>query len=274
MSAYKGITIKNWNLDKLPKADLEELVGLLEHPNPSSVLIFYYTDLEIDLKKQTKTKKICDIIGKNGVVCEFIKKDRAVLKKTIQQYCKKEQITIAPELCERIIDQCSSQLSVILNETDKLIAHAKNRGSITKEDVDLLCTSTIQNTAFDLSNAILKRQYEKAFSILEHLFELRTEPPMILGALTMSFTDLYRLKTAQQCHKDSNQVLSDFHYRSKYRIQKLSRDISAFSIEQIRNCIISLQKADRLLKSSRLDSRIILDQMLGEMLSAANRTKS
>ncbi len=77
------------------------------------------------------------------------------------------------------------------------------------------------------------------------------------------------MKAAQLSGIGSDQVISDFHYRSKYQIQKLSQDVSRFSISQIRSCIASLEKADRLLKSSRLDNRIILEQMLGEMISAS-----
>lgn len=271
MSRYKCVTVKNWNPDKLSKQDLDAFTDILTHPNPSTVLIFYHTDSEIDPKKNAKTKKIYDIIEKNGTVCEFSKKDRVTLKKIILNRCGQEQISIASDLCDRIIEQCSSQLSVILNETDKLIAYAKDKKVITAQDVDLLCVSSVQNTAFDLSNAILRRQYDAAFSILAKLYDLRMDPLMILGALSMSFVDLYRLKTAQLCGKNAAQVLHDFQYRSKYRIEKLSKDISKFSIEQIRGCLYSLQKADRLLKSSRLDSHIVMDQMLGEMMSISVR---
>lgn len=269
MAEYKAVTVKDWNLEKLSKSDFDQFCDMISSPNPSTVLILFYSSLDIDIKKSSKYKKVCAIIEKNGVVCDFPVRDKTTLKKTILERCAKQQVTISPVICEKIIDQCGTSLSVLLQETDKLIYHAGKGGEITKEDVLLLCTPSIQNTAFDLSNAILQHQYSKAFVILDRLLYLRIDPLFILGALNMSFTDLYRMKAAQSVRRSSEDVINDFQYRAKFRITKLYRTVSQFSISQIRGCIKSLEKADRLLKSSKLDSRIVLEQMLGEMIAQA-----
>lgn len=266
MAEYKCVTVKDWNLEKLSKNDLEALTALLSDPNPNTVLILFSPSLSLDVKKSTKLKKICDIIGKNGAICNFGWKEKQSLKKMLSDRCARRNISISPTVCEKIIEVCGPSLSVLSNELDKLIFYVGENGEITKETVSLLCTESVQNTAFDLSNAILLRQYGKAFSILDNLFYLRVEPMMILGALNMSFLDLYRLKAAQISLKSTDEVAKDFHYRSKYRLTKLYQNVSQFSIEQIRGCIRSLEKTDRLLKSSRADSRILLEQMLGEMI--------
>ena len=273
MAEYKAVVVKDWNLEKLSKNDFEQLCDMISDPNPSTVLMLCYSALEIDVKKSSKYKKVCAIIEKNGVVCDFAPKDKTTLKKAILDRCAKQQVVLSPAVCEKIIEQCGTSLTVLLNETDKLIYHAGTDGEITKEDVVKLCTPSIQNTAFDLSNAILQNQYGKAFVILDRLLYLRTEPLMILGALNMSFTDLYRMKAAQAARHSSEDVIRDFQYRAKFRITKLYRTVSQFSIDQIRGCIESLEKADRLMKSSKLDSRIILEQMLGEMIAAAAPVK-
>lgn len=268
MAKYRCITIKNWNLDKLAKQDLEQLISMLGNPNPSTVLVLYDTRQSVEPKKNAKYKKIYEAVEKNGVVTEFSFQDKAALKKAVLNRCQKAGVAMAPELCERLIEQCGSQYAMILNELDKLLCYAGENGTVTAQSMDLLCVSSIQNTAFDLSNAILKNRYEQAFSILDRLFYLRTEPVMILGALSSSFLSLYRVKAAKAAGVSNEQVMADFHYRSKYQIQKLGQDLSRFSLGQIRRCMESLEKADRLLKSSRLDNRIILEQMLGEMMAA------
>ncbi|MBS1474166.1 MAG: DNA polymerase III subunit delta [Massilimaliae sp.] len=269
MSEYKCVAVKNWNIDKLGKQDFDQLMNMLGRVNPSTVLVLYDTRQTVDPKKNAKYKKLSEAAAKVGIVTEFALKDKGSLKKAITARCQKAGVSISPELCERLIDQSGSQYAVILNEADKLIAYAGEGGIVTEESVELLGISSVQNTAFDLSNAILKNQYGRAFTILDRLFYLRVEPVMILGALAGSFVSLYRVKAAQMSGLGNDQVISDFHYRSKYQVQKLSQDVSRFSISQIRSCIASLEKADRLLKSSRLDNRIILEQMLGEMISAS-----
>lgn len=269
MAERKCVTVKNWNPAKLPKADFDAFLKMLSDPNPSTILILFYTAALFDYKKDAKIKRVCAIIEKTGVVCEFALKDKATLRRAVNDRCKRAGVAIAPKLCDRLIEDCGSRFSVIMNEADKLIAYAGQGGEITPESMDMLGIPSVQNTAFDLSNAILKRDYNRAFTILDRLFYLRQEPVMIMGALNMSFIDLYRVKTAQASGCTGDDVIRDFHYRSKFRVQKLYRDSPGFSMEQIRACLESLEKADRLLKSSKMEGRLIMEQMLGEMMSVS-----
>lgn len=266
MADKKCITVKNWTIDKLGKADFDSFLEMLSPPNLSAVLVLYYTNNSFDPKKNSKFKKIHEIISKQGICCEFGFKSKSALRKAIAARCGKANTPVSSAVCDYFIDRCGSNFSILLHEIDKLIAYADG-SEITKEMVDLLSVESIQSTAFDLSDAILQNEYSQAFSILEHLFFLRIEPVMILGALNMSFIDLYRIKSAQNMGLNSDQVIADFHYRSRYRITKLYKKTSQFSVERIRRCIRSLEKADRLLKSSKMENRFILEQMLGEMLT-------
>lgn len=265
MAERKCVTVSNWQLDKLSKADFKALCDLLETPNPSTVLVLYYTK-EIDVKK-ANIKKMIQLIKRQGVVCEFSLKDIHTLTRTVMKHCQGAGVRISPLVCHRLIEQCQMSYTLILNELEKMIAYVGQDGEITEHTVSLLASASVQATAFALSDAILKNKYQQAFLILDRLFYLRIEPVMVLGALSMSMVDLYRLKTAALCGLPAGQVIADFQYRSSYRIQKLVREVDRFSIPQIRNCIISLEKADRLLKSSRTEARRILEMMLGEMNS-------
>lgn len=265
MAERKAVVVKDWNFERLSKNDFDGLLEMLKNPNPSTVLILYITSEAIDAKRGAKFKKLSDVAAKQGVVCEFALKDKQTLKKAIISRCNKAKVTITPAVCEKLIDLCGSRFSVLMNEVDKLIQYADG-GEITAQSVKDLCIESVENTAFDLSNAILEGRYDRAFSILHRLFYLRVEPVMIMGALSMSFIDLYRIKTAQVIGLSSDDVIRDFQYRSKYRVTKLYRDVSKFSAEQIRGCLGSLEQADRLLKSSRMEPKTVMEQMLGEMV--------
>lgn len=266
MCNRKFILIKNVNIEKINKSDFNALLQLFDNKNESSILIFYYTTTDFDFAKSTKFKTLIDKIDNcNGVVCQFYLKDKATIRKTILAKCKKHNISIENNVVYSLIDRCSNSYHIILNELEKLIQYSGENSTITMETLNLLCVDTVQNTAFDLSNMILKSDYDKSYCILDKLFYDRVNPNMILGALNMSFIDMYRIKTAQSVLLSSDDVILDFKYRSKYRINKLYSDVSKFSIEQIRHCLFCLEEADNLLKSSKLDSKVVLQQMIGKM---------
>lgn len=266
MCEKKCILIKNLNIEKLNKDEVQAFLDLFEFENESVVLIFYYTTADFDFRKSTKLKSILQKINDcGGAICDFTLKDKATLRKTILTKCKNHNITIDNNTVYTIIERCSNSCEIILNELEKMIHYVGDNGQITMDTVKLLCIDTVQNSAFDLSTAILKGNYSKAYSILDKLFYERVSPVLILGAINMSFIDMYRIKTAQSVLLSSDDVIKDFNYRSKYRITKLYSDVSRYSIEQIRHCLFCLEQADTLLKSSRLDSKIILEQMIGQM---------
>ena len=265
------VTVKNWNIDRLGKQELETLLQLAADPNPAAVLVLYDTRPALEPKKNAKYKKLMDAVEKTGVVTEFPLRDRASLARAVAARCREAGVTIPAAVAGRLAEQCGLQYAAALNEADKLAAYAGPGGEITAQMLEALGVSSVQNTAFDLSNAVLRGQYARAFAILDRLFALRVEPVMILGAVAGSFVSLYRLKAAREAGLPAGQVIADFHYRSKYQIQKLEQDIGRFSIRQIRAGIAALEKADRLLKSSRMDNRTVLEQMLGEMIAARPR---
>lgn len=262
----KCILIKNLNLDKLNKSDFNSLLDIFEYENESSVVVFYYTDTVINFKKSDRLKKITSKIDKlNGAVCEFNLKDKATIRKSILAKCKRHNIVIKNDVIYELIDRCSSSYDIILNELEKMINYVQDNSEITMDILKLLCVDTVQNTSFDLSTSILKGQYSKSYLILDKLFYNKVSPNLILGALNMSFIDMYRIKTAQSVLLSSDDVISDFKYSSKFRITKLYGDVSKFSIKQIRHCLFCLEEADTLLKSSKLDSKTVLEQMIGKM---------
>ena len=63
-------------------------------------------------------------------------------------------------------------------EADKLLAYAHGR-EITEEDVEQLCSKTIERSAFDLAAALVEGRAKDAFTMLEELFALQQKPVMI-----------------------------------------------------------------------------------------------
>lgn len=267
MAAKKCVVVKNWKVDKLPKKEFDALLALLEKPNPTSVLILYYTR-EFDPKK-AKNKKLLEVVKKQGIACEFARKSTATLQTAIQKVCAKEQVTIRSDAAGMLILRCQSQYQLIQNELGKMMAYVGAGGEITSEIVARMGCVSVQASAFDLSTAILKGQADRAFVLLDQLFYLRTEPVMIMGALGAVVSDLHRLKMAQRSGISLGQVQRDFSYASRFRLEKSQEVAKRASLDAIHRMIAALNEADHLLKSSKLDDRTILEVAVSKMLATS-----
>ncbi len=286
MAERKCVTVKDADAEKLAKADLDRLMEMIASPNASTVLILY-TLSPVDIKKSSKWKKLAEAVARQGAVCEFAFQDKTTLRRALCERARKAHVSMDMETAGVLVERCSSSYSILQNELDKLIAYVQGKASggteafpagapapeITGKDVDDCCIRSIDSSAFDLAKSILSRNFDRAYHLLDELFYLRQEAIAILGALSMAFADLYRAKCAAASRISPDRMAADFKYPKNrmFAVKNAFRDVQAYSPEHIRTCIAALYEADRKLKSSRLDDRLILEQMLGEMQLAAVR---
>lgn len=277
MSDRKCVCVKDVDADKLLKADSDRLLAMMEGLSESTVLVLYMTSVVVDLKKSAKWKKLAEAAAKHGVVCDFAFKDKATLRRALCERARREHVELDMDTAGLLVDRCSQNYSILQNELDKLIAYVSGGASpvfaITAKDVDDCCIRSIDSSAFDLARSILSRNFDRAYRLLDELFYLRQEAVAILSALSMAFSDLYRAKCAQSSRKSPDQVAEDFRYPKNrlFAVKNAFRDVQGYSTPHIRECIVAIYEADRKLKSSKVEDRLILEQMLGRMRQAAEQ---
>ena len=65
---------------------------------------------------------------------------------------------------------------------------------------------------------------------------------------------------------DSGRIAEDFGYRGReFRVKNALRDSARYSVEFLRKALSLLEEADYRLKSSRADSRLIVEQAVTEL---------
>ncbi len=103
--------------------------------------------------------------------------------------------------------------------------------------------------------------------LLSELYDEQTDSIQILGAISMAFTDLYRARVATNDGVSQSDVVKDFNYRGRdFAVKNAFRDCLKVSAERMRKCIKILADTDIALKSSRTDSRLLLEKAITSML--------
>jgi len=266
----KCVLLKDLDIDKLGKDDFESIISFVKNPNETTVFIIYATGISYDFKKSARIKKLITEVAKTGVACEFAFKDKSTIKKVLCAKAKKAELVLEMPTAEFLINRCTLNYTMLLNELDKLISYAKGCGAdeITKQSVIDCCIPSIEATSFDLAKAMLNKNFEQAFLLLDELFFQRIAPIAILSALSMNFLDLYRASVSLSSGKNADDIANDFGYGKTriFVVRNALRDIRGFSTQRIRECLDILVVADKKLKSSSNDNRLILEQMLASMI--------
>ncbi|MEG0894618.1 MAG: DNA polymerase III subunit delta [Oscillospiraceae bacterium] len=263
----KILYVKGIDVEKLTEEDKKSIEEIIAVTNNES--IFILTAKDVDLKKSAKTKKFIEKMEKQNVmVCNFALKDRPTIKRTLCAKAKKHNLVLEMDTADYLIEKKGMLLSELLNELDKLIDFAKGNGKeeITKKDIDLLVIPCLDSTAFDLSKSILANKYDRAIILLNELILQKIEPLAILGALNLSFIDIYRAKVALEKKKSMDNVISDFKYAKNRQFAVKNAFNQRSSLKSIRNCINALMDADIKLKSTKNNPNIVLEQMIYTMM--------
>lgn len=271
---YVCCTVCDLNAEGLSADILKRITDITADLPETTVLIFYYTSVDVtDGKKfpTAKNKKLMDAVGKVGGVCNFALKTTAVLAKEIMARVSKEGCGISRDAAAFLAEQCSCNTLMIENEIEKLTAYALGN-EITVEMVKALSPRQIETTTFDLARAITRMDAKTAMRLFSDLAQEKTEPIIILYSITGNMLDLYRTRAAMSCRKTSADVKEDFGYPKNmgFRVDNAFRDVQKLSMPHMRMCVRVLAETDIAMKSMKTDPMILLEEAIVRMLKFRN----
>ena len=123
-------------------------------------------------------------------------------------------------------------------------------------------------TAYNLANAVASGNRRAAFDAIGEIMADKDNRGAVLGAITTTFLDMYRVQCARQSRVSSETVKQDFAYYARgFAIDKLYRS-GGMSTEKLRKCIKILRDTNIKLNSSNGNEKIILEQMVTKMLTS------
>ena len=101
---------------------------------------------------------------------------------------------------------------------------------------------------FDFSNAVVSKDFTKAFSLLDTLLEDGVEVFALVGLLASSFANMYMVKRASMDGLSDEAIAKLFGYSSTSRVYVLKKNSKIYSIEDLKEIIIALSDVDYKIK--------------------------
>jgi DNA polymerase-3 subunit delta len=173
--------------ENLTAAACEMLLPYIHNPAPTTCLLF--TGSKIDQRK----KFFLDL-KKHGTLVEFKRIYDNKLSSFIQgesQVHGKPIDSAAADLLSFLIGNNLQELS---SQIEKLVVYAGARQRISVEDVRIIASSSKSFTVFELAKYLCTRDLQNALKSLDTLFRNGEETPMMIGALSRHFRQLWRVR--------------------------------------------------------------------------------
>ncbi len=250
----------------------DRLLALLQEPNESCVLIFYYDAVKVSATKNERWKTFLAAAEKSGAVVKLDKRTPEEVVRMLVSGATRRGCTMKTDVARLLLEWCGNDLNLLMCELDKLSALADG-GEIDRALVERAATRNLESRVFELSKAILKGQYTAAYDVLHALFAQKEDPIMINGVLASAWADLYRVKTAEAAGQQPTAVAAVYAgYKGKeFRLRNAARDASRLSVATLREGLEVLAEADRRLKFTPADNHVVLEETAARLILLTRR---
>ena len=235
----------------------EKLQQQIESALGDNILIHLLTSVDKRTKfyKQYKDK-----------IVEFEQLDDRILKK----YIKKE-IVLSDRNCQRLIDVCEHSYGRILLEIDKIKRYRKYLEELTPDHVGndspfeiLLDDGTIYqppyDAIFDLVNAILDRNVNKAFELLQQAYDFGEATMVMLSVLYKNVKALLQVQSYKG--KDVSKATG----LSAWQINAARQHVGRYREKDLIYIVRLIQRVESGIKTGRMDDEFAMQYLLTHIM--------
>ncbi len=258
--------IKNLSYFKLSKSNLKKLECLIFESKHDSICIVTISTEDLNYGEIKRLKSWFDGLPKTAKIVDCSVKSNRELFNFFA--CKVENwgSKINYSNFNFLVSRLQTNWHAVSSELEKLSFYAFGR-EILRDDIINMTAPNLSFTAFELAEAVLNLNTQKALEILNNLVNSGFNLLLICGAINSSFIDIYRVKV---CENISNsEIARVFNYKNcGFRLDKAKKMSRNFSLKQIRSYVSILSKLDLSLKTISADKKLLIERAIVEMTSS------
>ena len=253
-------------LNSLKENEWKQLLSLLEElPNyPDTVLILYTTPEELDVGSNPKMpSKAFTRLSEYLTPVHFAHETDARLLKWVGKHFSAQGIVCPSLLGEILLAHIGHDMFTLAHEIDKLCAYlsSASRTELTEEDVYNVCAHNLEADAFAFSNALLERNCDRAYALLNDMRLHKEKPVFVLSTVARVAVDLLAVKQLSAAGMPIGEIAKKLkmHEYKAGLYQRFARDRSD---RKLRSLVDACADIDYKMKSSTLDEYTMLSRLV------------
>ncbi len=251
-----------------PAGSTPELAAYLQDPTPGVVLLVEATRFALEGEEKKKAERVRKFYAPIAEVVEFEPYSRDDARRELETLARTLNVRFAPGAAELLVEALGSDMSRIATETEKLALFATESRAVSVEDIGALIPDARSNTIFALVSAMGRRDRNAALLALDTLCRDGEYLPLALSFLS---TQMRLALIAKEAGAKSAQQVQGHFARTgvpmwAQRAEQVSQTAARFSLEQLKRGLGLIYAADRQLRDTRPDDRVVLETFLVELM--------
>ena len=230
--------------------------------------ISYLEDLDEDTKvviiEDSVDKRLASFkqLSKIAECVEFKHMNDKEKTTYIIQILKRYNKSIDYSVAEYMQSICGEDKANIINELQKLVIYAEGRNNITKEDIDKVCSKTLNAKIFEVLDQIVNRKHGKAIASLDELLKQKESIVKIYIMLYKQVKQMYMIKVLKQQRKQDIAKTLGIH---PFVFKNLNVSSDKYTLDDLKKIIYAFDEYDEKTKLGEMDFEIGLKKIICTM---------
>lgn len=266
MSERTLIIVTDFDLFGGGESQKNKLLALLGDLPDYCCMVFVYDLLPY---KADGRSKLANLLKEKGAVVPFKRQEQGDLTDWIVRRFRATGHTIDTEDAKYLIFLCGDLMTNLVSEIGKISAYAAAQ-RVTRGDIDAVAIPQIDAVVFQMTDAITRKDFDKAAAVLADLLHDQQAPIMILSVMGKYFRQLYSARLCIEAGGTREQFMELWNMKYSYQADKLMDGARKFSLPWCRHAVRRCAETDVSMKSYGGDEAELLIGLLME-LSAGRR---
>lgn len=212
-------------------------------------------------EKVDKRNKLYKLVTSNGISEEFGIKDEDSLAKWVVGYARNMNKHMDAGAAYYLVSEVGLDMTLLQNEMNKLTAWALDKDSITREDVDTVCTHQVTNKIYDMIAAISGNRQKEALSLYYDLLTLRESPFHILSLLVRQYTQMLEVRDCMNRNEPLSMIASKLGMVD-WKVKKIVDFCKRMSFAEIKSNLEACAIADEDIKKGNITDLLSVELLI------------
>ena len=240
--------------DKLTDRKQDEVIDRLKDLSERSVLVLLAKDLD-------RRKRFYKQLKEKACVVEFPKLKGFGLERWAAAFLRKQGYRLSTSAVRKLVELAGSDLQSVANEIEKLILYAGKTKNIPDSAVDEMVQGSYRHGIFELIGNLGRRDRTAALSSLANLLDLGEHSLVIVTMMARHYRQVLIAKDLMCQGRKSHEIAAAAQIPA-FILDQFLRQARTADLKTVRKIYIRLAEIDRRLKSSGVDGRMLLEELI------------
>lgn len=212
-------------------------------------------------EKADKRTKLYKHVEKQGHVALFEPLSESATIKYIANTLGRSGKRIDAAAAKHLIDYAGTDLSILNSELEKLAAYVGEEQAVRREDIEAVCTRSIESRIFDLIDCMGAGRRPRALQLYHDLLLSKEAPLRILYMLSRQFRTTYKAKLYQSHGMPEASMAAKLKVHP-FAAKKSMQQARSFTLKQLEKALGDCLETEYAIKQGLADPEMAIEGLV------------